>query len=75
LIGATLEGKEVQLVGTNNGDGIATEITEQIFTPSFTTKPHGSGLGLSQARKIMNLHRGTITAENGNGEKKLVVRI
>jgi len=30
----------------------------------FTTKPEGSGIGLSLSRQIMRLHRGTITARS-----------
>ncbi len=45
----------------NNGSIISKESQEQIFVPFFTTKPEGSGIGLSLSRQIMNLHNGTIT--------------
>ncbi len=45
----------------NNGSMISKESQEQIFVPFFTTKPEGSGIGLSLSRQIMNLHNGTIT--------------
>jgi signal transduction histidine kinase len=48
----------------DNGPGIIPEVLEKIFIPFFTTKPDGSGIGLSLSRQIMRLHRGTITARS-----------
>jgi two-component system nitrogen regulation sensor histidine kinase NtrY len=45
---------------TDNGPGISEEIKERIFTPFFTTKRGGSGIGLSLSRQIMRLHKGSI---------------
>ncbi|HMV27428.1 MAG TPA: ATP-binding protein, partial [bacterium] len=36
----------------------------KIFIPFFTTKPDGSGIGLSLSRQIMRLHRGSITVQS-----------
>jgi len=44
----------------DNGVGIRKEIQDKIFIPFFTTKPNGSGIGLSLSRQIMRLHHGTI---------------
>jgi two-component system, NtrC family, nitrogen regulation sensor histidine kinase NtrY len=46
---------------SDNGCGIQKEALEKIFIPFFTTKPKGSGVGLSLARQIMHLHHGTIS--------------
>jgi len=46
---------------TDNGPGIPAEARDRIFIPFFTTKPDGSGIGLSLARQIMRLHGGTLT--------------
>jgi two-component system nitrogen regulation sensor histidine kinase NtrY len=46
---------------TDNGMGIAPEEIEKIFIPFYTTKENGSGIGLDLSRKIMRLHKGTIT--------------
>lgn len=51
---------------TDNGKGIPAEIMENIFTPFFSTKKRGSGVGLSLCREIMTLHRGKITLRNRN---------
>ncbi len=47
---------------TDNGTGILPEVLDKIFIPFFTTKPKGSGIGLSLSRQIMRLHGGSITA-------------
>ena len=54
---------------SDNGHGISKENINNIFTPFFTTKEHGSGIGLSLARQIMRLHKGHITvySEIGKG--------
>ena len=46
----------------DNGHGILKEVLDKIFIPFFTTRPKGSGIGLSLSRQIMRLHGGTITA-------------
>ena len=45
---------------TDDGPGIPEEVTEQMFSPFFTTKPRGTGLGLAIVRKIVNAHDGRI---------------
>ena len=53
----------------DNGCGILPEVMERIFIPFFTTKPTGSGIGLSLCKQIMSLHGGSIqvTSEKGKG--------
>jgi two-component system nitrogen regulation sensor histidine kinase NtrY len=45
---------------SDNGKGIPEEAVEKIFIPFFTTKPQGSGIGLSLSRQIIRLHKATI---------------
>jgi signal transduction histidine kinase len=52
----------------DNGSGIAPEALDKIFIPFFTTKPDGSGIGLSLARQVMVLHGGSITVRSVAGE-------
>ena len=44
----------------NNGEKIPAELLAHIFVPFFTTKPEGSGIGLSVSRYIMRLHGGKL---------------
>jgi len=52
---------------TDNGIGFSIDNIKNIFKPYFTTKPKGSGLGLSIVNKIINDHNGSITL---NSDKK-----
>jgi two-component system nitrogen regulation sensor histidine kinase NtrY len=58
----------------DNGVGIDPEALEKIFIPFFTTKKHGSGIGLSLSRQIMREHKGSLTVKStvGVGTKFLV---
>lgn len=49
---------------SDNGQGILPDVLDKIFIPFFTTKPKGSGIGLSLSRQIMRLHGGSITANS-----------
>ncbi|MFN7119487.1 MAG: sensor histidine kinase [Saprospiraceae bacterium] len=49
---------------SDNGSGIITPALDKIFIPFYSTKPHGSGIGLSYTRKILALHRATIRVES-----------
>jgi signal transduction histidine kinase len=56
----------------DNGCGIEQEELEQIFVPFYTTKDHGSGIGLSLSRQIMRLHKGNIEVQSVVGEGTVV---
>lgn len=59
----------MELVITDDGDGIMPEDQERIFQPFFTTKPKAAGLGLTVSRAIVARHGGTLTiaSEPGGG--------
>jgi two-component system sensor histidine kinase HydH len=48
---------------TDDGDGIADELRERIFTPFFTTRPSGTGLGLAVVQRCAEAHGGEATLE------------
>ncbi|MBN1158254.1 MAG: hypothetical protein JXA61_02645 [Bacteroidales bacterium] len=50
----------VTLQVTDNGPGIIKEVLDKVFIPFFTTKPSGSGIGLSLSKQIIRLHNGSI---------------
>ena len=59
-----LENNRVKVEIKDNGKGIPEEILDQIFVPFYTTKRHGSGIGLSLSRQIMRLHKGSLRVTN-----------
>jgi C4-dicarboxylate-specific signal transduction histidine kinase len=61
--GIRAEKYAVEISVTDSGPGIPPETRSQIFKPFFTTKPHGTGLGLASSRAIVEAHEGTIGFE------------
>jgi signal transduction histidine kinase len=59
----------------DTGPGIAPETLEKVFTPYFTTRAGGSGLGLPTARRLIEAHGGRIDvwSEPGKGSDFCVV--
>ncbi len=55
----------------DNGPGIPREQMENLFTPFFTTKDRGTGLGLTICQKIVNDHGGFLKVESEPGEGTL----
>lgn len=49
---------------TDNGNGIQSDMIDEILMPFYTTKEQGSGIGLSLARQVMRLHGGNISVQS-----------
>jgi two-component system, NtrC family, sensor histidine kinase HydH len=58
----------IQIIVQDNGVGIDSTDLSHIFDPFFTTRSNGSGLGLSIAYNIIELHQGTIKVESEKGK-------
>ena len=52
----------------DDGTGIEPDVLQHIFVPFFTTKPNGSGIGLTLARQIMHRHHGSIDVQSTPGK-------
>jgi two-component system nitrogen regulation sensor histidine kinase NtrY len=64
-----IPGYQVKIKVEDNGSGMNKETMNKIFVPFFSTKPGGSGIGLSLSRQIIMMHRGSIevTSKEGAG--------
>lgn len=58
---------------TDNGPGVPDRDRPNIFEPFYTTKPSGFGLGLANARKIIEQHNGTITLGRKRGRGSVFI--
>jgi len=59
------DGEGVELVVEDNGPGVPAASRDQIFSPFFTTKKEGTGLGLVVAREIAREHGGDLIVTDG----------
>ena len=75
-IEVTNRSQNIEIVITDNGEGIDKKLISQITDPFFTTKPpgKGTGLGLSITYSIVNEHKGTMIFESEK-EKGMKVTI
>jgi signal transduction histidine kinase len=55
---------KIQIQVQNSGPAIPDDLLTKIFEPLFTTKQHGTGLGLPSCKNIVEQHHGTIRASN-----------
>ena len=53
---------------TNNGKPIPLRQIDEIFVPFYTTKPNGTGIGLSLSKQIMVKHNGTLNLEQSDNQ-------
>jgi nitrogen fixation/metabolism regulation signal transduction histidine kinase len=60
-------GEALEIAVSDDGPGLTPEQRSQLFVPGFTTKTHGSGLGLTIVERIVSDHRGTIAVESAEG--------
>ncbi|MEO8269013.1 MAG: ATP-binding protein, partial [Aureliella sp.] len=56
----TEDGDGVLIEVADTGQGVATTVQSRIFDPYFTTRPHGTGMGLAVCDKIVRQHGGNI---------------
>jgi signal transduction histidine kinase len=64
---ARAAGGRVQIEVADNGPGVPESLRQDVFLPFFTTKQHGTGVGLSLARQIILAHRGSIALDEHPG--------
>ncbi|MCP9495785.1 MAG: ATP-binding protein [Pyrinomonadaceae bacterium MAG19_C2-C3] len=72
-VGWNVNGTHVSVWVEDEGLGIANPTN--LFVPFFTTKPHGSGIGLVLSRQIAEAHDGTLTLENREERSGCIARL
>jgi PAS domain S-box-containing protein len=61
-----MQNEEIMVSVADSGVGLPPQPAEQIFNAFFTTKPHGTGMGLRISRSIIESHRGRLWAANNS---------
>lgn len=65
-----------QIAFSDAGPGVPADVREKIFTPFFTTKSRGSGLGLPTVKRLIEAHQGDVSIEcPPSGGTTVVVRL
>jgi len=69
MVTSQVQDGQLQFSVSDTGVGLPTEKMDQIFSAFFSTKPHGSGMGLAISRSIVESHGGRLwaTANDGRG--------
>jgi signal transduction histidine kinase len=60
-------GDRVHLIVRDTGEGMPEEVQKEIFTPFFTTRERGTGLGLAFVKKIVEEHGGEVRVASAQG--------
>lgn len=67
MLRTTREKGEVHLEVSDTGTGLTPEECDRLFTPYYTTKQHGTGLGLAVVQSVISDHGGRISVESEMG--------
>ncbi len=68
--------EEIVIEVTDNGPGVPPQLRTEIFNPFFTTRKHGTGMGLSISRSIVAAHGGRIeVGDSPSGGAKFTVTL
>lgn len=65
----TQENKYLELIVEDNGTGVSRNLQKKMFSPGYTTKEYGWGMGLSLTKRIVRMHHGKIIYKS-HKEKK-----
>lgn len=67
VIKTARDGGFIRVSVADNGSGLSPDHLAHVFTPFFTTKSNGMGLGLSISKSIIEAHSGTLTVQSQRG--------
>jgi signal transduction histidine kinase len=73
---ASEQGEELVIAVEDSGEGLSEAVRERLFEPFFTARGDGTGLGLANVRKIVELHGGTVVGDNrAEGGARFTIRL
>lgn len=64
ITAANEKGRDISLEVQDTGHGMSEETQQKLFTPDYTTKSYGTGLGMAIVRRIITVHGGDIAVES-----------
>lgn len=64
---ASMDDSGIQITVEDNGTGMSEAVKAQAFSPFYTTKAQGTGLGLAVVFAVVKAHGGRVTLESGEG--------
>jgi two-component system nitrogen regulation sensor histidine kinase NtrY len=67
MLRTTRDKGEIHLEVSDTGTGLTPEECDRLFTPYYTTKQHGTGLGLAVVQSVISDHGGRISVESEMG--------
>lgn len=73
VISSQVSGGDVVITVSDTGQGIEEKNLDQLFTPFFTTKAKGLGLGLATCKRLVEAHGGKISATSKVGQGTTIV--
>ena len=74
-VALTEQANEVEIGVEDDGPGIPDSVRDHVFDAFFTTRPEGTGLGLSVSREIVSAHGGSVAFTSSPEGTKFVVRL
>lgn len=75
-IASDLDSKDRTVISvSNNGQPIPLRKKEEIFVPFYTTKPEGTGVGLSLSRRIMAAHNGSLNLVQSDSSRTIFAMV
>jgi PAS domain S-box-containing protein len=72
ILSAGSDNEEISVSFQDTGQGISDEVRRKVFAPFFTTKPQGTGLGLSLSYEIVKAHGGRLSVDSTPGKGSTV---
>ena len=72
---ASPDGRWVEIRVHDDGAGVSAEVAASMFKPFFTTRPSGTGLGLSLVQRVAEAHGGEIFHEPSSSGATFVLRL